>query len=191
MLQHKRWEQAPVRLMKGSITPRKTLGKEEQDAPPVECYGFTKSTSPRESANLNWKTSSGSCRITSYFVPRLIDHKVKKTPSFFLPTLNVLASASCFRFLGLSAVVWSPSVTYVFLPFSPGSYTWKWRHLWIYFFFFYKLYIDVCFSQPEIFLIPPSHPWLFFTPYQVFNLRKGTLLSTVFWHQSLCHTELK
>lgn len=82
MLKHKRWDQVLVQLTKGSITPRKTLGKEEWDTSPVECYGFAKSVRSRESADPNWKTSGGSCRITSYFVPMLIHHKVKKNPSF-------------------------------------------------------------------------------------------------------------
>lgn len=119
MLQHKRWEQAPVQLTIGSTMPRKMLGKEERDTSQVECYGFAKSISSRESANPNLKTSGGSCRITTYCVPMLINHKVKKNPIFLLPTLNMLASATRFGFLGFSAVVvWNPLVPYDFFLLS-------------------------------------------------------------------------
>lgn len=66
----------------------------------------------------------------------LIRHKVKKKHFFFfifffLPTVDVLASASSFGFLSLSSSVLESFSTLWFFSLSPGSYTWKWRHLWI------------------------------------------------------------
>lgn len=164
--------------------PRKMLGKEERDTSPVECYGFTKSISSRESANPNLKTSGGSCRITTYFVPMLINHKIKKKPIFLLPTLNMLASATRFGFLGFSAAVWNPLVPYDFFAFFPGGRNGNEDISG--FIFFYNLYIDVDFCQPEIFLILPSHSWLSFTLYQVFNFRKGTMGSVQYSGINLC-----
>lgn len=132
-LEHRRWEQALVQLVKEGLTPRKTLGKEERDTSPVECYGFAKIISSRQSADSNWETSGGSCRITSYFVPMLMSHKIKKT-HLFPANFECVAFSFSIWILGSLCIVWNTLAPCDFLSVSPGSYTWKWRHLWIYFF---------------------------------------------------------
>lgn len=106
-------------------------------------------------------------------------------PIFFLPALNVLASASHFGFLGVSAgVPWYPMISF---PLSTGSYTWKWRHLWIYF-FPWTIHRCILLSDRNV-----PHPTitflaLFYTISSFYFQEEDSGCGTLFWYQSLCHT---
>lgn len=186
LLKNCRCDQAPALL--GSITPSKKPWKEERDASPIKCYGFTISIFSRETADLNLKTSEGSCRITSYFVPMLISHRAKKKPHLFPANFECVGFSFSFWILGsLCSSLESFGALWFLFSFSSGSYTWKWRQRWVY--FFLKT-IHRCILLPaRIF----PHPTIIFLAllYTIlsFQFQTGDSgLGTLCRYQSLCHT---
>lgn len=122
--QHRRWNQAPVQMMKSSITPRKTLENEVMAFLKTYCLGSLST----------WILKHQETRRITYFVLMQISHRDKMPHIFLCQIWIALASVSHLGFPGSLCSSLESFSTLWFFPFSPGNGTQKGRYLWMHFF---------------------------------------------------------